>query len=840
MAKEKKTPKKSDSGKFFSKDSEASLYGILIILISLIGLLNRGIVGEFMTYIFVYLFGAFYFVFFLFLIFFGGYLIIRKKVFHFYVDLKLFGFILLMLAFMISGSTDQQKIVFGNFFDIFNDRISQVSSSMFQISSVSSIPSLGGGLIGYFLKGTLNSAIDEIGTSIVIYLFFVLGLFFLFKDFVVSAFSFLSKQKEKRKKNKAQKSTLENGADSELETTPAVPSFDSVTKPEPIPYDDRLGSFTKVVEQTPKESVKQKPEINLNEAPLFKEVIKEEPVSTPKQNLNAADFFVNDLDDTYGKIDEEFSVKEEPVIAKPRLDPVVQNPNFNPEPISTPRVQEKEVSFEKPAKTSTSHEDRPKREYPYIYPPFNLLTERNDGDKTMQNIRVADDRVNRINELLSDLRIGANVISYTIGPSVTRFDVKTNPGVRVNTLASIQNEVAVKLGGLKTVRLEMVVEGKDTSGIEVGNEVVTTVSFKECLSAISNNVKDKLLIPLGKNISGKVISVSIDELPHLLVAGTTGSGKSVFIHSIIMSLIMRTTPKELKIMLIDPKKVEFAKYRGLPHLLCPIVTDTNEGKVAFQRLIDEMERRYELFAEQGQGATKYSEYIEVAEKNGLEKPPYIVVICDEFADFMSGHNAKEIEKQIQRIAQKARASGIYMIIATQRPSVGVITGDIKTNIPSRVALSVSSQIDSRIIVDETGAESLLGRGDMLVRIPTYKSLIRLQSSYVDNHEIYRVVEYLKNQAEPEYDPNFVDLTEKTEVGNGTGYTNRRTELDPLHEEVRRHVLETRIASTTNIQKNFGVGFGRADYILDCLEREGVVIRKSGNRREVVKELEDFE
>ena len=297
---------------------------------------------------------------------------------------------------------------------------------------------------------------------------------------------------------------------------------------------------------------------------------------------------------------------------------------------------------------------------------------------------------------------------------------------------------------------------------------------------------------------------------------------------------MRNKPDELKLMLIDPKRIEFNRYNELPHLLCPVITQTDRAKVALMRLVDEMEKRYDLFAEKGMGASNYKEYLETCEEMGYEKIPYIVMVCDEFADFMSDGD-KEVAKLIQRIAQKARACGIYMVIATQRPSVKVITGDIKANIPSRIALSVSSSLDSRIIIDEVGAENLLGKGDLLARIPRYKTLVRVQSAFIDSKELYAICEHIKSQAKFVCHKDFEDLTIKIQtpfsnVGEGD-ITQMRKDYhnDEIYEDVKRFVIKTGKCSTSKLINQFGIGYSKADGLLDTLEHDGI-IRRDGNRR----------
>ena len=302
---------------------------------------------------------------------------------------------------------------------------------------------------------------------------------------------------------------------------------------------------------------------------------------------------------------------------------------------------------------------------------------------------------------------------------------------------------------------------------------------------------------------------------------------------------MRNSPDELKLMLIDPKRVEFSKYQGLPHLLCPIITSPDKGKNGLIKLVEEMEKRYELFASKGRGATNYKEYMEICNEMGYEKIPYIVMICDEFADFIE--NDRENAKLIQRIAQMARACGIYMVIATQRPSVKVITGDIKANIPSRIALSVSSQIDSRTIIDETGAENLLGRGDLLARIPNHKSLIRVQSAYLENREIMDICDFIKNQRGVNYMKDFEDLSPKVvtpygmESEIGTPYKDFHN--DPKFEEIKNYVIKTGKCASGKIQNAFGIGFNKADGILDTLEADGI-IKREGNRRVLAEQYRE--
>ncbi len=782
--KEKKTPKLNANEYILSSDAEAILYGLILVLISLIGFLNYGIIGEALTYIFAYLFGIFYIFIYLLLLFFGIYLMVKKTFYRLHIDLKILGAILLVFGFCIAASMEN-NISINNFFTSYQNQVNNTQNRIFSMSSTDAIyANLGGGIIGYLFVGLLNSSITETGTCIVVASFVSLGLILLFKDLIIRFFKFIinyhKKRKELRKENNLKLQEQEKQAKQE--------------------ENDKLIEENKIL--STEDKIDNRLTIDEYSAP------KREKASTIIKNLS----------------DDENNDDHNLLFDDDKITPISR----------TNKPLESEY---KPCKSEFDENN-------YSLPPISLLKDRFNADESSRKIALANERLEKINSCFKDLGIGASAISYTIGPSVTRFDIKMNPNVKTNVLCSIENDLAVRLGGNKTVRLETIVEGKDTSGIEIGNEISDVVSFKECMREVNKNTKDRLLFPLGKNISGDIISCRLDEMPHLLVCGTTGSGKSVFVHNIIVSLLMRNRPDQLKLMLIDPKRVEFTKYQNIPHLLCPIINSPDKAKIGLMKLTEEMERRYELFASKGRGASNYKEYMEICDEMGYEKIPYIVLICDEFADFIEGD--RENAKLIQRIAQMARACGIYMVIATQRPSVKVITGDIKANIPSRIALSVSTQIDSRTIIDEPGAENLMGKGDLLAKVPNHKSIIRVQSAYIDNREIYEVCEYCRSQAPVKYDPNFEDLTPKVvtpyEMANSglgdpsTMYKDFHT--DEKYEEIKKFVIATGKCSTTKLQNTFGIGFSRADGILDTLEKDGI-IKREGNKRVLSSEYQQL-
>ncbi|MDD6302627.1 MAG: DNA translocase FtsK [Bacillales bacterium] len=844
--KDKKMKKPSNGeNKLFGNDVECLLIGLIIILISIIGLLNKGPVGHFLTYICVYLFGAFYFLLFIISFIFGLYLMIKKKTPRISINMKLLGFILVFISALIasSGTSD---LKFSQFVVVFNQQyMADISEKLFVINSLSNIVIVGGGFIGFMLRALLNTCVTHIGTMIICIVFFVTGIILLFKDVFAYIIRFFMNFKWRKEKKLEER---------KVELTPKEEKKETLDE-------EKEDKKVEVKEEKVEEA---KDEENKIEDHIFEEV---EELSSPISSMNSSSFFIDDLE----SIDEDTKVVElfeEPKEEEEKVESIIKDIEVeelnkvdsfkeedeelfeekkieieeltnNNEPFIN-QVEEVEPIKEEPKEIKV--QEKVKKKLPYVLPPLDLLKYHPSEDTHYENERVAQERLLKINRTFENFRIGAQVISYTIGPSVTRFNIKMNDGVKVNTLNGVTDDVSVALNGNKTVRVQLVVEGRDTSSIEVGNVKADSVSFRECYEQIKdkNSIKDRLLIPLGKDIEGKVITTHMDSLPHLLVAGTTGSGKSVFVNTIITTWLMRNSPDELKLLLVDPKTVEFKKYQGLPHLVCPIITTSKEGNIALKKMCEIMDKRYELLSDVG--ASKISEYNEMAEELKLDKLSNIVIIIDEYADFLSDLSCKkEIESSVQRLAQKARACGIYLIICTQRPTTDVITGTIKAVIPSRIGLLVPTGIDSKTILDSVGAESLLGYGDMLCLLPGHSSLVRVQGSYISNLEIKNICDYIRNQRSVEYDEAFLNLKTQGEVAGNIGSSGRKKELDVLHEQVKAHVIRTRIASTSNLQSEFSIGYSRADHILNCLEDEGIICRtKNGNRRIVIAKAEDLD
>ena len=424
-----------------------------------------------------------------------------------------------------------------------------------------------------------------------------------------------------------------------------------------------------------------------------------------------------------------------------------------------------------------------------------------------------------LEETLQNFGVNAKVSKIRIGPAVTQFEVQPDIGVKVSKIINLQNDIALSLAA-KDIRIEAPIPGKSAVGIEVPNSVVSMVTVREVLKRKSSD--NPLEVVLGKDISGAPILAELNKMPHLLVAGATGSGKSVCINGIIVSLLMNAKPHEVKLMMIDPKMVELNVYNGIPHLLSPVVTNPQKASDALNRIVSEMERRYDLFSHSHtRNIEAYNQYLERESDNPekVQKLPYIVVIIDELADLMMVAS-KDVEASITRIAQMARAAGIHLIIATQRPSVNVITGIIKANIPSRIAFSVSSQIDSRTIIDSQGAEKLLGRGDMLF-LPSGRSKpLRVQGAFLSDNEVQDVVDFITTQMKANYEKSIMNKEpQKEEIESE----------DELYPDAKWFVIEEQRASASLLQRQFRIGYNRAARLVDDLEANGIIGPASGSK-----------
>lgn len=473
----------------------------------------------------------------------------------------------------------------------------------------------------------------------------------------------------------------------------------------------------------------------------------------------------------------------------------------------------------------------------YRLPPIDLLVgSKSKGKVNSTEFITSNNKI--LERVFNDFNISGRVVEVHVGPTVTQYEVEIKAGTKVNKILSINREIALALAA-KDVRIQAPIPGKTTIGIEIPNPVTSEVKMKDILIGIPKKLDgSKLVAPLGLDIMGNIQYFEINKAPHMLVAGSTGSGKSVCINNIITSILMRAKPDEVKMVLVDPKKVELNCYEGVPHLMRPVVTDPKKAAVALQKICDIMDERYEMFASTGtRNIGSYNEYIEHHPNKG-EKLPFILVIIDELADLMMVAS-KEVEGAIMRITQLARAAGIHLIVATQRPSTDVITGIIKSNIPTRVSFMVSSGIDSRTILDMTGAEKLLGKGDMLFLPPGEAAPIRIQGSFVSDDEINRVVEFVKSQGHaPKFDEKMADLdkTPKEEANVSSG--NIEDGDDPLYNEIVEFAVKTGKISASLIQRKYRLGYNRAARIIDLLEERGIIGPQNGSKpREVLVRLD---
>ena len=698
------------------------IVGVLLILLSLIGMLGYGRAGNFVRSFAVFLVGVAYFPVLIALLALGVFLIIKKD------DIKLIsrasiGIYLIIISVLTILHLEYVKI--NPSAKLITDTFDKV---MMAFKSVDFIKSCGGGMLGAIFAFVFNWAFSIDGILIVSITLILLGIILMFNTSILSWFA---KFKELRLNGKDEDDEEDDDDDEEeVDNRVVISSIDEITNK------------------------------------------KEE-------------------------VDEDIPIK----------------------------------------KDIDTDEEKPKENVNYKLPSINLLNNvKNVNSK--ENEISAKENISKLEEVLKVFEISGKIVQVNIGPTVTQYELDLKAGTKVNKLLGIQREIALAMAA-KDVRIQAPIPGKNTIGIELPNKVNASVSFKEVFSSMPDiNEKTLLAVGLGKDIMGKVKWCEINATPHLLVAGSTGSGKSVCINCIIASILMRSRPDQVKLVLVDPKKVEFTMYEGVPHLLSPVVTSPKKASIALKNIVGEMERRYELLEQtKNKNIIGYNRFCETHPE--YKKLPYIVVIIDELADLMLVA-AKEVEDSIMRITQMARAAGIHLIVATQRPSTDIITGVVKANIPSRISFAVSSQIDSRTILDMGGAEKLLGKGDMLF-LPMGESIpIRVQGAYVSEEEIEKLVKYTISQQKAIYDETLtVDKgNESGSMSGGDDYSSSEEYDDPIYNEVVDFAVSTGKISASLIQRKFRLGYNRAARIVDLLEERGIIGPPNGSKpREVLVKLE---
>ncbi len=627
-----------------------------------------------------------------------------------------------------------------------------------------------GGMIGMLLFGILSSLFDILGTLIIADIILIIGCALLFSSVY---FKYKTNTKKKPKPKKVKESKIK----------------------EP-----------KIIEEKPE---KNENVIILREKPRFFD-----PFSKPKDTIIFPDEVFDDPKD------------KEPIREK------TQAFEINQEKMKIDIVDsddKKDVHEVKEEVKPIIHSDD------YKLPPISLLQTRSTTHASKEK-NIAKNNGIRLTNVLQEFGVNATIENAFIGPAITKYELKLETGTRVNKILQLQDDIKLALA-TADIRIEAPIPGKPYVGIEVPNSSPAVVAFKDVYKSLMNNPKyanDKLVVALGKDVSGNPVYAHLDKMPHLLIAGATGSGKSVCVNTIITSILMRAKPDEVKLILVDPKKVELSIYNDIPHLSFPVVTDAKKAAGVLQEVVSDMEDRYEKFAQvNAKNIQTYNEYIK---KQNMDKDPsdqvalmpYKVVILDEVADLMMVAS-KVVEDCIMRISQMARAAGIHMIVATQRPSTDIITGVIKANIPSRIAFAVSSGIDSRTILDTTGAEKLLGRGDMLFSPMGSSSPTRVQGCFVTDEEVQSIVDYIKNQQEVEYEKSLDTIKA---VDTSSSHIDDDEE-DEEYEECRQFVIQAQKASTSLLQRKFRIGYNKAARIIDRLEEEGVIGPQLGSKpREV--------
>ena len=747
MAKKKKS--KNTKKEF---EHSAELYGVIYILISILGLGKYGPVGRFINSFFVFLFGSIYMVFIVVLLIIGGYLVIKREWPDFFTS-KLIGLYIFILGLLILMHKEFIVQNDGKMMVIFKETVNQLVSafnSIMKTGKLSDLLAVGGGIIGGVFAIIFDKLFSYTGMQIVAWTLIGLGIA-LFTGFSIvdkikeKVANRTPRQKKEKLKNdkKDKKVIISDGEDETEDNKIKISSIDEVTR-------------------------------------------------VSKNDSNSGNLESNEI---------------------------------------SPKVNNRNKNYKLP---SIDILDKPKKK----------------AKGTDQSL--IEKNITTLEQVLKDFKIIGKVVEVHVGPTVVQYELEIASGTRVNKITAINREISLALAK-KDVRIEAPIPGKNTVGIEFANDSPSPVSFYEVMSSkkMQASSDKKLMVPLGKSIMGDIGVCEINKMPHLLIAGTTGSGKSVCVNGIICSILMRATPEEVKLVMVDPKVVELSVYNGVPHLLRPVVTDPKQAAIALNKMVAEMERRYSVFSDsKTKNIEGYNNYIErwnekhpnVEEQK--QRMPYIVIIIDELADLMMVA-AKDVEDSILRITQKARAAGMHLIVATQRPSTEVITGLIKANIPSRIAFSVGSGIDSRTILDQTGAEQLLGKGDMLFLPIGMNSPLRIQGSFITDDEIKRVIDHTIEQQKAEYDDSLLNLEavdDKNSNVDGKGKSDGGTDdNDPLYNEIVEFVISTGKASASLLQRRFKLGYNRAARIIDQLEENNIIGPPNGSKpREVLVQLDNSE
>ncbi|MBA9024801.1 DNA translocase FtsK [Peribacillus huizhouensis] len=768
MAKKKR--RKSKGTADFKKTMKYELIGLSLLGLSAIAIAELGAVGKAIVFLVRFFMGEWYILLLLGLIAIGLYLMVKRSV-PFLLQRQLVGFYLIVMNILLlshvklftllaDGGPFQKPSVIQNTWDLF----------WMEVNGKTSTHDLGGGMIGAILFAISYFLFDAAGSKIAAFIFIIIGIILL--------------------TGKTLGDTLGK----------IFASFSKFAHEQWSAFKDDMKTW----KQEKKERKQQQKELNVEkeqqeESKEPQEEIGEIEIISPQKRLIS-----NFADTAYGEGDD--SEPSESIAMKKQSEAtegVLEEGDIVP-PMTFTEVENKE----------------------YNLPSLSILNQPKKTDQSGE-YELIHENAAKLERTFLSFGVKAKVTQVHLGPAVTKYEIHPDVGVKVSKIVSLSDDLALALAA-KDIRIEAPIPGKSAIGIEVPNSEIAMVSLREVLEAKEfDKEESKLQVALGRNISGEAVKAELNKMPHLLVAGATGSGKSVCINGIITSILMRAKPHEVKMMMIDPKMVELNVYNGIPHLLAPVVTDPKKASQALKKVVSEMERRYELFSHTGtrniEGYNEYINHLNEEEEDKQPLLPYIVVIVDELADLMMVASS-DVEDAITRLAQMARAAGIHLIIATQRPSVDVITGIIKANIPSRIAFSVSSMTDSRTILDMGGAEKLLGRGDMLFLPVGASKPIRVQGAFLSDHEVEDVVNYVISQQKAQYNEEMIP----DEIIETTGEVE-----DSLYEDAVSLIVEMQTASVSMLQRRFRIGYTRAARLIDEMEARGIVGPYEGSKPRVV-------
>ncbi|MFI3260260.1 MAG: DNA translocase FtsK [bacterium] len=777
MAKKKKS--KNSKG---AVTYNIELTGLILILIGILGF-GFGVAGTLFKKFSLFLGGSYWFLLLIALLYIGSYMLVKRSTPEF-ASSRLIGFYIVLVVVLSSAHYEilAQEVDVNNIFmttyDNYVKRMNTINSN--NALGFSGTGDIGGGLIGCIFISIFGFIGGVIGSKIILFILFIFGTVLLF-DLNISEI-------------------LEN-------------------------FFVRLKNTFAFLKPSG-ESTRGKEKVKV----IKKEEIIEEPIEDEQTN------FEEDYNDYPAPIPVE-EVEEKIIVSS--IDDIK---NRKPE-VSQINEAYDEESFSSEEEYNNSEIEQKEEEIidetGYKLPTASILNPVQIKKTTSANNAEINNKKKLLKGVCSDFGLNITIKSTNVAPAVTQFEVTVPQGTKVNKIVSINKEIALAMAA-KDVRIQAPIPGKSTIGIEIPNDSITAVGFREVLEDEIGKHDDKLFVALGRDLMGKCVVEDLTKTPHLLVAGSTGSGKSVCINTMIISILMRYKPSEVRLVMVDPKKVELTNYNGIPHLLCPVVSDPKKASLTLQKIVSEMEKRYDTFSDNV--VKNISGYNEMIDKHNKKNPdniqprmPYILVIIDELADLMLVAS-KEVEDSIARITQMARAAGIHLIVATQRPSTDVITGLIKNNIPSRIAFSVSSAIDSRTILDSSGAEKLLGKGDMLYLPMGESTSRRVQGCFISDDEIKNVIDHCKNQMSAKYDETLVSA-EPVISASGTG--NSEGGDDPMYDEIVDFAMETGKISASLIQRRFRFGYNRAARMMDLLESRGIVGEQNGSKpREVIKRNEE--